>query len=370
MDTLISAWQWLISISVFGQTLAHWLGAVLTFIVVWGALRTIMGGLVSRLKQWAQKTKTTLDDFLVRLLEKIHPLFYAAFALGAACWWIELPDALTTLINGLPILAALFQVGVWASPLIRFLVTRYIQSRPDPQQQVMLQTMEGPANFIGILVVWSIVVLLALQNLGINITALVASLGIGGVAIALAVQTILQDLFCAFSIVVDKPFMVGDFIKVDSTVVGTVQHIGLKTTRVQAISGELMVVSNSDLLSSRIQNFAHLKERRVVFGFGVLYETPVNTVKEIAGWVKTIVENTPNCRFDRSHFHGFGDSSLDFEVVYYVENAEYSVYMDAQQAINIALMEKCEAEGVGFAYPTRTVFLTQEEPLKFTSVEA
>ncbi len=368
MDTLVSAWQWLTSISVFGQTLAHWIGAIITFMVVWGALHAVMGALIKKLKQWAKKTSITFDDFLIGLLEKIHPLFYAAFALGAACWWITLPASLTTLINGLPVLAVLFQIGVWAAPVIRFLVKHYIHSRPDPQQQVMLQTMEGPANFIGILMVWSVLVLLALQNLGINITALVASMGIGGIAIALAVQTILQDLFSAFSIVVDKPFMVGDFIKVDANVVGHVQHIGLKTTRIQTISGELMVVSNSDLLSSRIQNFAHLKERRIMFGFGVLYQTPVATVKEIGGWVKTIVENTPNCRFDRAHFKGFGDSSLDFEVVYYVEDAEYLVYMEAQQAINVALMEKCEAENVGFAYPTRTVFLTQEEPLKFTTV--
>jgi len=204
--------------------------------------------------------------------------------------------------------------------------------------------------------VWSVVLLLFLDNLGINVTALVTGLGIGGIAIALALQNILGDLFASLSIILDKPFEIGDFIAVGE-LKGNVERIGIKTTRLRSLTGEQLVFSNSDLLSSRIQNFKRMFERRVSFQIGVTYETPLEKLEEISALLKQIVESKEKVRFDRAHFQSLGDFALIFEIVYFVSSSEYNVYMDIQQSINIEIMQKLSAIGVEFAYPTQKLFL-------------
>jgi small-conductance mechanosensitive channel len=206
------------------------------------------------------------------------------------------------------------------------------------------------------LVAWSMVLLVMLDNLGIDVTALVASLGVGGVAVALAVQNILGDLFASFSIIFDKPFVVGDFLMID-THLGSVEHVGLKTTRLRSLTGEQLVFSNSDLLRSRIRNFGRMMERRVSFEIGVTYQTPREQLRRIPGMLRHAIESQPNTRFDRAHFKSYGDFSLVFEIVYYVATADYNTYMDIQQEINLSVHEQFEKDGIEFAYPTRTVFV-------------
>jgi small-conductance mechanosensitive channel len=198
-----------------------------------------------------------------------------------------------------------------------------------------------------------------LDNLGYNVSALLAGLGIGGIAVALALQNVLGDLFASLSITLDKPFVTGDFIIVGD-LLGTVSHVGLKTTRVTSLSGEQLVFSNSDLLSSRIRNFKRMSERRVVFSFGVLYQTPVSQLEEIPAIVREIVESTDTTRFDRAHFKEFGDSAYLYEVVYYVREPDYNLYMDRQQQINLELCRRFEERGIEFAYPTRTLHLASD----------
>jgi small-conductance mechanosensitive channel len=210
------------------------------------------------------------------------------------------------------------------------------------------------------LAVWSLVLLLALDNLGFNITALLAGMGIGGIAVALAAQNILGDLFASLSIVLDKPFVVGDFIVVGEQL-GTVEYIGLKTTRIRSLGGEQIVFSNTDLLGSRIRNYKRMQERRVVFGFGVVYQTPHEKLQTIPGMVREIIGKLDRARFDRAHFKEYGDSSLNFEVVYYVLSADYNVYMDIQQAINLELFRRFQEDGIDFAYPTRTLYVVGEQ---------
>jgi small-conductance mechanosensitive channel len=201
-----------------------------------------------------------------------------------------------------------------------------------------------------------VALLLILDNLGIDITALVAGLGVGGIAVALAVQNILGDLFASLSIVLDKPFAVGDFIIIDDYL-GSVEHVGLKTTRLRSLSGEQLVMSNADLLSSRIRNYGRMYERRIVFSLGVTYQTPRDKLKKIPGIIRDAVEAQDQTRFDRSHFKGYGSFSLDFETVYHVLQPDYNLYMDIQQAVNFAIHERFEAEGIEFAYPTQTLFV-------------
>jgi small-conductance mechanosensitive channel len=205
-----------------------------------------------------------------------------------------------------------------------------------------------------------VVVLFALDNVGIKVTALVAGLGVGGIAIALAVQNILGDLFASLSIVLDKPFVVGDFV-ILGEFMGNVEHVGLKTTRVRSLSGEQIVFSNNDLLSSRLRNFGRLRERRALFTLGVTYQTPREKLQKIPGMIKQAIESIEKTRFDRSHFKSYGAFSLDFETVYYVLGADYALYMDIQQKINLQIHEMFENEGIEFAYPTQTVFVEKGE---------
>jgi small-conductance mechanosensitive channel len=207
---------------------------------------------------------------------------------------------------------------------------------------------------VGRALVWAVVGLLVLDNLGVDVTALVTGLGIGGVAVALALQNVLSDLFASLSIVLDKPFVVGDFIVVGDSM-GSVEHVGLKTTRLRSLSGEQLVVSNSDLLGSRIRNYQRMSERRAVFQLGVTYETPPDKLRAIPAILRAVIEAQSATRFDRSHFKSYGAFSLDFETVYYVLTPDYNRYMDIQEAINLELLRHFTAHGIEFAYPTSTV---------------
>ena len=210
------------------------------------------------------------------------------------------------------------------------------------------------------LMIWAATVLFIFDNLGINITAFVASLGIGGVAVALAAQSVLGDAFSSFAIFLDKPFQVGDFIIVGD-LLGTVEQVGFKTTRIRSLGGEQLIFSNSDLTSSRIKNYKRMRERRVVFSLGVIYQTPLEKVKALPPMIKRVVDEHEHARFDRAHFKSFGDFALIYEVVYYVLRPDYNTYMDLQQSMNFRLMEEFEKAGPEFAYPTQQLFVTRSE---------
>ncbi len=204
--------------------------------------------------------------------------------------------------------------------------------------------------------VWIFVFLIILDNLpGVEITTLIAGLGIGGIAVGLAVQNILSDLFSSVSIALDKPFVIGDTIKVGEFV-GTVESIGLKSTRLRSISGEQLIFTNSDLLSSRIQNFKRLERRRVIFSLGVTYETSTENLEKIPRLVEEIISTKPNVTFDRAHFKEFGAFSLNFEIVYYVDTSDFRYFMDVQQEINLEIFRKFNERGIQFAYPTQVIY--------------
>ncbi|MEN6420473.1 MAG: mechanosensitive ion channel family protein, partial [Smithella sp.] len=256
------------------------------------------------------------------------------------------------------ILMLIIQGGLWASTGVKFWLGLMLEKRMD--QDASSATTISLLGFVARLILWVIVGLLILDNLGVNITGLVAGLGIGGIAVALAVQNILGDLLASLSIVLDKPFMVGDYVVVD-TLSGTVQHIGLKTTRIRSLSGEQLIFSNNDLLKSRIRNYKRMDERRIVFGFGVIYQTPVEKLMLIKNQVAEIIEKQEHARLDRVHFKEYGDSSLNFEVVYFVDSPEYVLYMDIQENINLAIFRRFAEEGIEFAYPTRTIYVQRAQ---------
>jgi small-conductance mechanosensitive channel len=219
-------------------------------------------------------------------------------------------------------------------------------------------SLKGMLNIINFLI-WFLAVIFFCDNMGFKISTLIAGLGIGGVAVALAAQAILGDLFSYFSILFDRPFEVGDFIIVGD-LMGSVQHIGIKTTRIMSLSGEQIVFSNTDLTNSRVRNFRRMEKRRILFKVGVTYDTPVEKLQLIPGLIKDAITAEEKTTFDRANFASYGDFSLNFEVVYYINSPDYNFYMNIQEKINLRIMEDFTKHGIEFAYLTQTLYVRKE----------
>ncbi len=354
MDQLISLNQWMSDFVLWNNSLRAWLVAGVVFFVSFYGLKYLRYWLQQDGAPGSLRQNNPLFKVLRPATRKTYFLFLLALALYSALYFLQLPAKAEQVIAIAVTLAIFVQLIIWANSLIDHYAKVYSENRPPDDRTI--GTALGLATFVAKAALLSLLVLLALDQMGVNITALIAGLGIGGVAIALALQNILSDLFSSLTIVLDKPFAVGDFLVIGDFS-GAVERVGLKTTRVRSLSGELLIFSNSDLLQSRIRNFQSMNERRAVFHFGVLYETPYEQLVQIPEIVKEIVERRPMARFDRAHFQKYGDFSLDFEVVYYVKDRIYLTYMDAQQAINLELFKAFAERGIGFAYPTRTVYV-------------
>lgn len=343
--------------SFYDNTLRTWLIALFVVATTAVALRILQALGVRNIARLAVRTETTRDDALVELLRHTKWLFLLIIALFAGSLLLTLPERVRGIMNAVAVVALLAQTGIWLNAAILFWVEGYRQRKlkEDPASVTTMSAM----SFVGRLVLWTVIMLLVLDNLGVDVTALVAGLGVGGIAVALAVQNVLGDLFASLSIVLDKPFTVGDFLIIDEYL-GSVEYIGLKTTRIRSLSGEQLVLSNADLLGSRIRNYGRMFERRVVFKIGVTYQTPREQLIKIPTIIREAVEAQANTRFDRSHFNEYGDFSLNFESVYYVLGPDYNTYMDIQQAINLRIHERFEEEAIEFAYPTQTLHLVRQ----------
>jgi small-conductance mechanosensitive channel len=350
-------WKIFVNWSFYGNTVAAWTIAAAVLVLVLAVLMLVKRTAVGQLSALARRSDTTFTAIAIEALTSTRLWFLLLVAIRAGTLALRLPTRVVNIVHAVVVIGFLFQLAIWGNAVLRKWLDRY--SAVNLATDAASVTTVRAIVFIARLVVWSLVLLVGLGNLGINVTTLVAGLGVGGIAVALAAQNILGDLFASLSIVVDKPFVVGDSIGVDEYS-GTVDRIGLKTTRLRSLSGEQLVFSNTDLLKSRIRNYRYLRERRVVFSFGVEYETPIPTLETIPGMVREIVEGHEHTRFDRAHFKSFGDSALDFEVVYYVVVPDYGTYMDIQQAINFELMRRFADANIGFAYPTQKLFLNRQ----------
>ena len=308
--------------------------------------------LVQRLRMGADTGTIFLQDLVVALVFTTWKPFLVLLAIVISIQTLELPLNLDQIAINIFIVVVLFQAALWLNRGIAVWIGRYLREKRESDAAGATTVMM--LGFLARLAVWVVMVLMILDNLGVNITALVASLGIVGVAAALAVQNILADLFASLSITLDKPFVIGDFIVMDD-VLGTIEHIGLKTTRIRSLSGEQIVVANADLLKSRIRNFKKMYERRVEFTFRVVYNTPLEKLERLPVIIRALIEEQPKTRFDRTHFKEYGESSLIFEVVYFMLDPDFNLYMDIQQAINLAIFRRFQEEGILFGFPTRMV---------------
>ena len=331
-------------------------GAIVAFVVVYIMICYVRLHLSSHLKNLAERRQSTLMGLMGRLVEKTHLLFIGLVSVWAASFVLALPvrPIGLDLFDKLLLVTLAVQITIWVHQAINFYIADFRVRNLDTDASAV--TTMSALGFLGKLVLYVVAILFVLANLDVEIGPLLAGFGIAGIAVGLALQNILGDLFASLTIILDKPFVIGDFIIVDDKM-GTVEHIGLKTTRVKSLSGEQLVFGNSDLLGSRIRNFKRMAERRIVFGFGVVYQTPHEKLATIGDTVREIVQSFPDTRFDRAHFKSFGDSSLDFEAVFYMLKPDYNLFMDTQQAINLALMRRFEEAGIEFAYPTQTLYI-------------
>jgi len=346
-------WSLLTEATVFGNSPLRWLLAVALVVVTVMVLRALRGLARRRLRKMADRTKNVFDDILSDVLASVRAALMLAIGIWAGSRVLSLPGDLSGTLDTLITLILIVQVALWGNRAIQVTMEHY--RRADGMDGSRKTTLSA-LTFLGRLTLFSLLLILALDNLGIDITALLAGIGIGAVAIGLALQNILGDLFASLSIVLDKPFEIGDFIIVDD-LVGTVENVGLRSTRVRALSGEQLVFSNNDLIESRIRNYKRMAERRVLFSLGVVYGTPPERLREIPGVIREIVEASSPVRFDRAHFKAFGQFSLDFEVVYWMLDPDYGAYMDVQHEINLALVDAFAERDIEFAFPTQTILL-------------
>jgi small-conductance mechanosensitive channel len=341
--------------TILNNTVKNWLIALGIIAVTMMALRLIRSLVIKKLRAFTTKTQTTIDDLLIGVIQSsVMPVLYV-LAFYAGLRYLALPEKAETVLHIAMMAVVTFFVLRTIITFIKYGFNRALSSHELNQQR---EKQSKGILLIVQIIVWLAGILFLIDNLGYDITAIVAGLGIGGIAIALAAQTILGDLFSYLVIFFDKPFEIGDFIIMDDKM-GTVEYIGIKTTRIRTLGGEQLVCSNTDLTNSRVHNYKRMQDRRIVFSFGVTYSTSAAVMKEIPLMVKKIVESASGTRFDRAHFKSFGDFSLGFEVVYYVLSPDYNIYMDTQQNINIQILELFEERKIEFAFPTQTLFLNR-----------
>lgn len=313
---------------------------------------------VRYLSAFADASQTQIDDVLLLLARKTNALLVIVVAALLAGASLSLSEGVNRILRGAVLTCVFLQVAFWGNALINFFLSQAAQKAE--QGGANLSARRALAYFVRA-ALWMLLVSMLLDNFGVRLGALLAGIGIGGVAVALALQSILGDLFCYVAIILDKPFVAGDFL-VLGEIMGTVERIGMKTTRIRSLSGELLILANHDLVNSRIRNYKTLEERRVAFKFGVTYDTPVDQVALIPQRVREVFATLENARLDRVHFAQLGDSGLTFEVVYFVLSGDYTRYMDLQQHINLSLLQTLGKENIDFAYPTQTVHFHAATP--------
>ncbi len=342
--------------SFLNNTLKSWIIVAAAIALSFVIIRIFVFIFVRKIERLSKVTVATWDDFLVQILKRaVVPILYVS-ATYFSLSMLTLPiKAVKVLHIGFLFTVTFFVLRIISTVFKRF-VFSYIKGRDGQEGR---EKQAGGLIVILNAVIWVLGIIFLIDNLGYNVTTLIAGLGIGGIAIALAAQTILGDLFSYFVIFFDRPFEIGDFIIIDDKM-GVVEYIGIKTTRLRTLNGEQLVCSNTDLTNARLHNYKRMQKRRVVFTLGVTYQTSYIKLSQIPEIVKDIITKRSNVQFDRGHFSKYGAFSLDFEFVYYILDADYNTFMDEQQAIYLAIFAAFEQNEIEFAYPTQTLFLDRQ----------
>lgn len=338
------------------NSLSDLLLSVAVMLVVFFALVTLRRFVRRYHDKLLKQDGTQLAEVPMEVLSRTTTLFFVVLAVFTGLETLTMAPSTARVLSSVLTVALFWQAGVWASAAAAGWLDRR-RRRSLATDRAAVGSL-GVIGFVARVLIWAFVALLTLENLGVDVTALVAGLGIGGIAVALAVQNILGDLFASLSITFDKPFVVGDFLIVGDFL-GTVEYIGIKSTRLRSLSGEQIIMPNADLLGSRVRNYGRMMERRVVFQTRVTYDTPVEQLERIPKLIREIIESQESTRFDRSHLAIHSPGSIDYETVYYVLSPDYNRYMDIQQNINLRIHREFQRSGIQFAYPTQKLLLAR-----------
>jgi small-conductance mechanosensitive channel len=339
-----------------GNPLSDWAYALGLGLATFALLVFLRGQLAQRARRFIGLELPQGVRLLLTLLARTQRFLLFALSLLVGSKYLDLGTRAERVTTVVIVVMVALQVGIWLSAAVRF----YLEAQSAQSTDRGTQTMVTIVQFVANLVIWSLVLLVALDNLGVQVKALLTGLGIGGIAVALAVQNVLGDLLASVSIALDKPFGVGDMLTLDNGYAGTVEAIGIKSTRLRSISGEQIVVPNAELVRTRIRNFGRLTERRSVFRFGIGCGTPAASLEAIPGIVRAAITAQPAARFERAHFVGFSATALDFEAAYLVASADYGTFLDTQQAVNLVLTAELERRGIAFAAPVQAVALARD----------
>ena len=337
----------------YGNTIADWLIAGIVGLAVWSGLSVMRRLIAARAKRYSGDHRSTPVRLLFYLAGNTKQFFFLALSLYAAQEGLTLTPRLQHAVWNVALILILVQAGLWAGRSLRFYLELKEMERGSDR---LFAGSLDIINFVARMLIWSLLTLVALDNLGVNITALLAGLGVGGVAVALALQNVLGDLFASLSIALDKPFVVGDSLNID-TYTGSVEHIGIKTTRLRSESGEQIILSNADILKSRVRNYGRMAEQRVLTTLRVAYATPTEVLERIPKLLEGIVRGQVSARFERCHLRTLGESSLQFELSYFAQQPKLNPMLDLQQIVNFQIINEFRRLGIEFALPTQRVVL-------------
>jgi small-conductance mechanosensitive channel len=339
----------------------YWDNTVMSYVIAagsillaWLIIRIVKKIFVNWVEKFAQRTSNKYDDLLTSLVEKfIIPWLYI-FANYSIIQQLNLHPRLDKILDAAMAFVTMFFAVRLVNFMIQVLISGYMRRRGESEERIrhlsgMLIVVKG--------FVWVIGLLTLARNFGFDVSTLLASLGVGGIAIALASQAILSDLFSYLVIFFDKPFEIGDFVILSNDVMGTVEYIGIKTTRIRSLSGEQLIISNTNMTNATIRNYKRMERRRVVFKLGVVYQTRYELLQKIPAMIKSIVLEQKGITFDRAHLQEYGSYSINFEVVYFLTDPDFNLFMDTQQAILFRIHEDFSKLGIEFAYPTQTLFI-------------
>lgn len=348
----MNSFQEILHIKIFGNTVLAWSLATVAFLVTFTVLPLLKGYLLRLAKRPTHVREFGAVQLLLRLIPRTSRLFMWVLAVNVGERFLDFPAKVESALHIMILVGIWFQVGLWAMTVVQFMLERHQRERGIADTN--FTSSMGIIGFVARAVIWSLVVLLMLDNLGINITALVAGLGIGGVAIALAVQTVLGDLLASLSITLDKPFSVGDGLNVDG-IGGTVEQIGIRSTRLRSVDGEQIIISNTDMVKSRVKNYGRMRERRGIVNLSLSQSTSVDKVKKVPSIIEAAIKEQKNVRFERAYFKEISPTAFNFEATYFVTTADYNMLVAAQQGVNIKILEAFAGEDIEFAPPTQTV---------------
>ncbi|MFA5069024.1 MAG: mechanosensitive ion channel family protein [Candidatus Omnitrophota bacterium] len=339
----------------FGNSLWDYFTALVILSLSLVFVRVVVRMIIRRLKKIAKKTTMAINDLFVTVTERIIlPVLYIS------CFYISIKTLkLSSGLSGVISVIELAIITFFAARVIILILGCSLNVYLTKKQEdpALSRSLDGALNVAKFLI-WALALIIFLDNIGFKVATMIAGLGIGGIAIAVAAQALLKDFFSYFSIVFDRPFKLGDFIVIGDFM-GTVEYIGIKTTRLRSLGGEQVIFSNTDLTDSRVRNYKRMEKRRVVFSLGVTYQTHLSQLKAIPKIIEKVIKDTKDAAFDRAHFFSYRDFSLVFEVVYFVLSADYNKYMDIQQEINFAIKEEFEKRNIDFAYPTQMLYLNK-----------